>query len=194
LTGEAIVMLHVFVLYLHIAAAMLLVGGTAASRLADSGVRAAPDLSALRGALDVIRRAMRLNPLLAIAVLLTGAVLGRGWWSEPWFWVAVATWFANLVLAVRFVVPGHRSLHLAAEQAGHGEVPAEVDAARQRLPTLALDVMIGLDFGTLLLMVVKPSAATALLWPLAAVALACAIRYAMPMTRGERARPATVTG
>jgi hypothetical protein len=187
-------MLHSFVLYLHVAAAMLLVGGAVASRLAASGIRAAADLSALRGALDANRRTARLNPLLAGAVLLSGVALGRGWWDAPWLWAALATWIANLVLAVRFVVPGHRVLHIAAEHAGPGEVPAEIDALRRRLPALALDVMIGLDFGTLLLMVAKPSGVTALLWPAAAVALSCALRYAVPGGRGERVHPAAIAG
>jgi hypothetical protein len=179
-------MSHAFVLSLHIGAAMLLVGGTVASRLAGGGIRAAADLSALRGALDAVGRATRFNPLLAAIVLLSGAMLGGGWWGEPWFWVAVAIWFANLVLATRFVAPGHRSLHAALEHAGHGVVPAEVDALRRRLPAPALDVMIGLDLGVLLLMVLKPAGTTALLWPAAAVALSGAIRLALELVRGER--------
>lgn len=187
-------MSHSFVLWLHIAAAMLLVGGTVASRLAASGIGAAADLSALRGALDAVLRATRFNPLLAVTVLLSGALLGRLWWGEAWFWVAVATWFANLVLAVRFIAPGHRALHVALEHAGHGAVGAEIDALRRRLPAPALDVMIGLDFGVLLLMVVKPSAATALLWLAVAVALSCVIRYAPALARGGRARPVAAAG
>ncbi|MCW5634074.1 MAG: hypothetical protein KIT17_12135 [Rubrivivax sp.] len=185
-------MAHAFVLYLHIAAAMLLVGGTVAARLAGSGVRAATDLSALRGALDAVRRATRLNPLLAILVLASGAVLGRSWWSTPWFWVATAAWIGNLAMAVRFVGPGHRALGLAAQRAGSGAVPDGVDALRHRLaPALALDVMIGLDFGTLLLMVLKPSGTVpALLWPALGVLLSCAMRSTRPAARGEPAAAA----
>jgi hypothetical protein len=188
------VMSHAFVLWLHIAAAMLLVGGTVASRFAGGGISAAADLSALRGALDTVGRATRFNPLLAAIVLLSGAMLGGGWWGEPWFWVAVAIWFTNLVLAVRFVAPGHRSLHMALEHAGHGAVPAEIDTLRRRLPAPALDVMIGLDLGVLLLMVLKPAGAMGLLWPAAAVALSGAVRYALELVRGGRAGPAAAAG
>ncbi len=49
--------------------------------------------------------------------------------------------------------------------------------------------MVGLDLGTLLLMVIKPDLETALLWPLAGVTLMWAIRIATGVTRG--APPAT---
>lgn len=185
-------MLHSFVIFLHIASAMLLMGSTAASRIAERGLRAAPDLATLRGALDIVQRTTRFNPMLAIVMLVSGAILGRvGWWSEPWFWVAVATWIANLILAVRFVVPGHQVLGMAVAQAGDGPVPAPLDALRQaRAPAIALDVMIGLDFGTLLLMVIKPDVETALFWPLVGVALSCAIRFAGDLPRIGRSAPA----
>lgn len=186
-------MLHFFILYVHIAAAMLLVGGTAAARLADRAVRAAADLCALRGALGAVGSAARLNPALAVALLLTGAVLGRGWWDAPWFWVAVASWVVNAVLAARFAGPAHHALLLAAQRAGDGAVGADVDALRQRVaPALALDVMVGLDFGLLLLMVLKPSLAGALLWPAATVALSCALRHVPALAGGTRGRPAAV--
>lgn len=186
-------MLYPVVLYVHIASAILLVGGTAATRFAHSALRAAADLSALRGALDTLRRATCLNPALAVALLLTGAVLGRGWWDAPWFWVAVVSWVANSLLAARLLVPAHQSLQRAAQRGGDGVVPAEVDALRHRLaPALALDVMVGLDFGMLVLMVLKPAVAGALAWPAAAVALSCALRYVVPLARGERSRPAAV--
>lgn len=189
-------MLHSFVMFLHIASAMLLMGSTAASRVAERGIRAAPDLATLRGALDVVQRATRFNPALAIVLLISGAALGRGgWWSEPWLWVAVATWIVNLILAVRFVVPGHRALGTAAAQAGDGPVPAPVDALRHaRAPGIALDVMIGLDFGTLLLMIAKPDVETALLWPALGVAISCAIRFATNRPGNPRATPAPTAG
>lgn len=186
-------MLNMLVLYLHIASATLLMGATLASRLAERVVRGAPDLATLRGALEVVQRTTRFNPPLALILLVSGAYLGQeGWWSTAWFWVAVATWFSNLVLAVSLVVPGHRSLGFAAAQAGNGPVPAAIDALRGALvPAVALDVMIGLDFGTLLIMVIKPAASTAWLWPLLGVALGCAIRHARKL--GESARAVTAT-
>jgi len=184
-------MLNLFILYLHIASATLLMGSTLASRLAERVLRGAPDLATLRGSLEVVQRTTRFNPPLAIVLLVSGAYLGQeGWWSTAWFWVAMATWFANLVLAVRFVVPGHRSLGVAAAQAGKGPVPAAIDAMRRAVvPAVALDVMIGLDFGTLMIMVVKPGASTAWLWPLLCVAAGCAIRFA----RMRRASTRTTT-
>lgn len=185
-------MLNLLVLYLHIASATALMGATLASRLAEHTMRSAPDLATLRGALAVVQRTTRFNPPLALILLITGAYLGQeGWWSTAWFWVAVATWFANLVLAVRLVVPGHRTLGMAADQAGHGPVPPAIDALRRAVvPAVALDVMIGLDFGTLLIMVLKPGAATAWLWPLLAVGLGCAIRFARRAHASAHGAPA----
>jgi hypothetical protein len=185
-------MLNLIVLYLHIASATLLMGSTLASRLAERALRGAADLATLRGALDVVQRSTRFNPPLAMILLISGAYLGQeGWWSTAWFWVAVATWFSNLVLAVRFVVPGHRSLGITAAQAGDGPIPVAIDTLRRAVaPAVALDMMIGLDFGTLLIMVVKPGAATAWLWPLLGVALGCAIRAARSLHASGHASPA----
>lgn len=96
-----------FVLYLHVASAVLLMGGTVAARLAERAVHAAADLATLRGALDVLQRMSRFNPLLALQ-LASGAYLGRfGSWATPWYGVAVVTWFINLLLVARLVVnPG----------------------------------------------------------------------------------------
>lgn len=188
-------MTHLTLLALHIAAAMLLVGGSAAARLADAAIGSAADLSALRGALDALGRAARLNPVFAIVLLLTGAALGSGWWGTTWFWVAVAGWAVNTLLAARVVVPAQRALQLAVERAGRGPVPAEVDALRRRrMPAIARDAMLGLDVGILLLMVSKPSAGAAVPWPLAAAALSVTIGQLLPIARGGRARPAAAEG
>ncbi|GMV47038.1 MAG: hypothetical protein AMXMBFR66_24360 [Pseudomonadota bacterium] len=185
-------MIDLLVLYLHVAAAVVLVGATVASRLAERGVSDAPDLAALRGALDVGRRTGRANPLLALVLLASGLYLGRaGLWSAPWFWLAFATWFANLVLAARVVVPARRALGAAAAQAGEGAVPTQVDALRRaRAPAIAHDVMIGLDLGTLMLMLARPEPGMALLWPLLGVALSCASRVAASLPRLARPTPA----
>lgn len=187
-------MLNLFVLFLHMASAALLMGSTLASRMAEHAVRGAPDLATLRGSLDVVQRTTRFNPVLALILLISGAYLGQeGWWSTMWFWVAVATWFSNLLLAVRFVVPGHRSLGIAAAQAGNGSVPTAIDALRRAMvPAVALDVMIGLDFGTLLIMIVKPGASTAWLWPLVGVAVGCAIRFVRTLHASTRSAAAAV--
>ncbi len=120
-------MSHLFFLYLHVASATVLMGGTVASRFALLSLIGAPDLATLRGALAAVQRICRFNPALAIVMLISGAVLGRvGWWSDAWFWVAVATWMANSILALRFVVPGHHVLGKAAARAGDGSVPESV--------------------------------------------------------------------
>lgn len=173
-------MAYDFILYLHIASAMLLIGSSVASRAAERGLRTAPDVATLRGALDVVQRATRFNPALALVMLASGVWLGdAGVWSATWFWVAVATWCANLILAVRFVVPGHRSLGAAASQAADGPVPPRLDELRHaRAQLFALDAMIGLDLGTLVLMVSRPESGSALLWPALGVMLVWAIRAA----------------
>jgi hypothetical protein len=188
-------MTHLILLALHIAAAMLLVGGSAAVRLAEAAIGNAADLPTLRGALDGLGRAARLNPVFAIVLLLTGAALGSGWWGTTWFWVAVAAWVANNVLAASVVEPARRALQLAAEGAGRGPISAEVDVLRRRrVPAIARDAMLGLDVGILLLMVSKPSAGAAVLWPLAAAALSIAVGQLQPIARGGRGGPAAIEG
>jgi hypothetical protein len=179
-------MSHLFVLYLHVAVAVLLARNTAASRLAERNVLAAAELATLRGALSVLQQITRFNPLLAIALLLSGAYLGRqGMWATPWFAVAVAAWFANLALVVRYVVPNHKALGQAAGAAGDGPVVQAIDVLRKaRAPARALDAMIGLDFGVLMLMVTRPGIGLSLVWPALGVAAMLAYRVLAGAPKG----------
>jgi uncharacterized membrane protein len=189
-------MSYEFVLWLHVVAATLLVGSSVAARSARSSVLRASDLAALRGALDVVRRATRFNPLLAILLLATGVWLGSaGFWSAAWFWVALAGWFANLTLAVRVVGPGHQRLGALAGAAGDGPVPAAVDALRRaRATAFAMDAMLGLDLGLMLLMAVKPPPGTVLLWPALGVALVVALRVVGDPPRPPQKAPIRFVG
>ena len=169
-----------FVVFLHVASAALLMGGAVASRLAERAVGAANDLATLRGALDVLRRMSRINPALALLLLASGAWLGRhGMWATPWFLLAVASWFANLILVARFVLPHQRTLGMAVDRASEGPVPPAVDAQRSAsAPAYAHDAMIGLDFGVLVLMIVKPGMEWARAAPVLGAALMVTIRRA----------------
>ena len=174
-------------LFVHVLAAVMLMGGTVAVRLGHHAVLDASQLAALRGALDVVRRIGRANPVLALLLLASGAYLGTtGLWATPWFWVSLATWIANGVLAARIVVPAAQAIGAAAAAAGDGAVPTAIDAMRRApRPAIAHDVMIGLDLGTLAIMIAKPEWLGATLTPLLGVALMLGCRA----VAGARRRP-----
>lgn len=186
-------MIHTLVLYAHLLSAALLMGATIAARFARTAVLQAGDTSALRGALDVARRISRANPVLALVLLASGAWLGSaGYWRSPWFWVAVAAWFANLLLAVKVVVPAGQRAGAAGAQTTDGPVPAELDALRREPAAAAAhDAMIGLDLAILAVMIAKPAPVEAIVWPLLGVMLMLLVRLG---DRAIEARRAEATG
>jgi hypothetical protein len=91
----------------------------------------APTIDRLSDWLDVLRRSVRANPPAAMGLLASGLYLGsEGWWSQPWFYVALGAWVANFSCATFVVKPSVAALSRAATGAGSG--PA-VDRLRHSL-------------------------------------------------------------
>ena len=162
------------VLLVHIASGILLVSSALFAPLTRHAILRAPALDRLRDSLDFLRRSARANPAAAMALLATGLYLGSaGWWHQPWFFVALAAWIANLLLATFAVKPSVIALARAAAGAGNGPIGPDVDRLRRsRRWDVAEGLMRGNDLAMLYVMFVKPSAAESLL-VVAAAGLAC---------------------
>jgi hypothetical protein len=164
--------LYALALLVHVVGGCMLIGSTLSTPLIRRSILAAPTLGLVRTWLDFARRAGRLNPAAAFAVLGTGIYLGSaGFWTQGWFWVALAAWLANTLLAV-LVVDRTASALAAAAGSREGAIDAPVDAIRRsRAWELAEPVMRANDLGMLYVMFVKPSAIECVLVLAGAIAL-----------------------
>lgn len=166
------------VLLAHVSAAIALVSSGLFAPLVRRALIAAPSMDGVRLWLDFGRRAARANPAVSLAVLATGIYLGSaGWWSQPWFFVAGATWLANALVATLVVKRAAAATAAAAARTQGGAVTPEVDALRRsRAWTFGMDVLLASDFSLLYLMFNKPGLIESLLVVDGAVGVAVAVR------------------
>lgn len=149
---------YAFMVFVHVASAVALVGQSLGAPLIHARVRGARTLAELRLWLDFARQSARWNPPAALVLLGSGLYLGSaGWWRQPWFQVAVAAWLLNTLLAARLVKPAAAALGAAAARAGDGPVPDDMDALRRRKAWAAARVMLANDLAILYVMIDKPS-------------------------------------
>lgn len=145
---------------LHLAAATILIGGSVFSLHVRRAILEASSVGALRAWLGFARRSSSANPVAALVLLGTGISLGsRGWWAYPWFYVALAAWLANALLAGRVLRPAGMAMGAAmAGVPGDAPVEGQVDGLR-RSPgwRVAGSVMLASDVAMLYVMVQKPS-------------------------------------
>mgnify|MGYP001766972047 CR=1 FL=1 len=173
--------LYSVVLLVHIASAIVLVGSALFAPLTRHAILRASTVDRVLDWLDFLRRSARANPPAAMVLLASGLYLGsEGWWSQPWFYVALGAWVANFSLATFAVKPSVIALARAAAGAGSGPVGAEIDRLRRsRRWEVAEGLMRGNDLAMMYVMFVKPSAAESLV-VVAAAGLGClAIEWAL---------------
>jgi len=166
--------LYSVVLLAHIAAGIVLVSSAVFAPLTRGAILRATSLERLRDWVTFLERSVRANPPAAMLLLASGLYMGAtGWWSQPWFYVAVGAWVVNLLLATRAVKPSAIALARAAASAGDGQVGPDVDRLRHsRRWELGEGIMRGNDLAMLYVMFLKPPAAESLL-VVAAAGLAC---------------------
>lgn len=159
---------------LHLAAAMVLVGGSVFSLHVRRAILEASSAGALRTWLGFARRSSATNPVAALALLGTGVYLGSsGWWEYPWFQVALVAWLVNALLARQVLKPAGMALDSAlAGVADDAPVAGPVDALR-RSPgwRVAAAMMLASDVAMLFLMVQKPALVESLVVVLGALAI-----------------------
>jgi hypothetical protein len=152
--------LYAIGLFVHIGAAIVLVGG---SILATPAIRAAvlhaSTLPELRGWLAAGRPLATINPVASFTLLGSGLYLTHagGWWAAGWVHVAVALWLANTAIAAAVVKPAMHRLASTAMSAGDGLVGPDLDRLRRtRRWSVGHRVMLANDVGVLYLMTSKP--------------------------------------
>jgi len=168
------------VLFLHVAAAVVLAGSALFAPLSRAAVRRAATIWELRRALAFARDAVRVNPLAALVLLATGLYLAAGRWSEAWLVAGAALYVASAAVAVGIEKPAMARVAAAAPPSADGPVPASVDAARDSPAwDLATDALLANNVGAFFLMTYQPGPATS-----AATVAACAA--AVLVARGMR--------
>jgi hypothetical protein len=178
---------HALVLFAHVVAATVLVGGSLVAPFARHAIRDAPTLGALRPWLSFVRNSTRLHPLAALVLLASGVYLAAGRWSEGWLPVSTALFVVTSLVAVKAVgARGERIAALAAS-AGEGPIGPDIDALRRSAAWgVAGDVLVANDLAALFLMSVQPG----LLASIAAVVVSNGVVAALRAVRGGAPAPA----
>ncbi|MCC7383370.1 MAG: DUF2269 family protein [Deltaproteobacteria bacterium] len=178
------------ILFVHVLAGVVLLGGSIFAPLTRAAIRRAETLGALRSWLDFARRSARANPVAAMLLLGTGLYLGSaGWWSAPWFAAASVLFVINSAFAARVVAAESMRLGRAAAVLPDGAVPDHLDRLRWSLRwDTAADVLVACDVATLFLMTNKPTGAVTL--ATAALAISAVAGRRWLRRRGDRG-PAT---
>ena len=147
-------------LFLHIAAAIVLIGG---SILASPAIRAAvlraETLKELRTWLAAGRPLATIDPLASFTLLGSGLYLtsAGGWWNAAWVQFAIVLWVVNLITATRVVGPAMQRLAVTAATSSDGPVDTTVDRLRRtRRWSGGHHVLLANDVGVLYLMTAKP--------------------------------------
>lgn len=183
------------VLFVHVVAAVALVGHSLSSPIMRAALREADTVADLRRIVAFEGRVSRWNPAIALVLLVSGIYLGSaGWWIQGWFYLSLAAWVVNAALAGKIVKPWAGALMAASAGASDVRVPATIDAIRRSTKlAVAAQVMLANDVALLFVMMNKPtligSAAVFLALNAALVALAfvpARARAASPALTGAR--------
>lgn len=176
------------VLFVHVLSAVLLAGGTLSHPHTRAAIRDARSSQELADWLAFERRSSKWKPVLALVLLASGIYLGSaGWWTQSWFYVSVATWVANAVLAGVVLGRAEQALAGAIAQAPEGPVPPVADRLRRSTVWAAASgAMIANDVVLLYVMFNKPGlyGAIGLLAAANAVALALTLVRARQRSAG----------
>ena len=177
---------YAWALLAHVTAGSVLIGSSMVAVPVRRAAVGASSLDPLRMWLDFGRRSARANPIAAFVLLATGIYLGSsGWWTEPWFYVAAATWVINSSLAVLIVNPTAGTLGAAAARATGPEIPPDVAVLlRSTAWPIAEAIMRANDLVMLYVMFNKPSLAESCL----VVAGTAAVFVAVEEVRRRRLR------
>jgi uncharacterized membrane protein len=156
-----------FVLFVHVAAAVSLLGGSLfAAPAVRAGVRRAATVTELRTCVRMGRPLEVLNPVAALLVLASGTYLTQSaqFWSLGWVQVAVVFWIVNVITAAGFVKPVITAVALEARSDANEVIGARLDGLR-RSPrwTIGGDILMANDAAMLTIMMFRPGLAASLL-------------------------------
>lgn len=153
------------ILFAHVVAGVGLLATGLFAPLTLHLIRAAHTLAELRAWVAFEQRSTRWNPAAAFVLLATGVYLGSyGWWTQPWFFVAVGAWVVNAALAAAIVKRTAGALADQAQGPGEAPVPTGLNVTRwSRGWTAASASLLATDLAILYLMFAKPGLMVSLL-------------------------------
>ena len=151
--------LYTLTKYVHIAAAIVLVGSYLLAPVLHGAIRGATDVRAVRALALLQHRVLTASGPAAGLVLAAGIYLTLAGWSftDGWILVSIGLFAANGTLAMAVVDPHAKKLLAAANNAPDGPPdPVLTDLAHDARVGGALRIVVGIDLAILFLMVNKP--------------------------------------
>ena len=192
--------LYPFIVFIHIAAAAILVGGSVlAGPLVRAAARRTRATQDLRAFLTLAHTLEAVDPIVAMVVLASGVYLTSvsNFWTFGWVQVSTAFWMASSFVAVGVVKPLLGRLAAEAKAAADAQVSERLNALRWSARwTYGGDFLAATDAAVLYLMTMKPGLFCSLAVVAAAYILIFAVRLVVGRSRpvvAERSEPATVT-
>lgn len=149
--------LYGIVLFLHILAAIGIVGGSCLEHYFHVRMRRARTMDALTEWLSAMKTISALMPIFAVILLVCGAYMTFAhWnWQQPWIVVSLALLIGISVLAPSVLAPNLRAVARAASSGA--SLSAVADLLEAPLPNIAGGVFTGEALAIVLLMATKPS-------------------------------------
>ena len=145
--------------FVHIAAAIVLVGSYLLAPVLHGAIRGATDVRALRALARLQQRVISASGPAAVLVLASGVSMTLAGWSfsDSWIAVALGLFVANGALAMAVVDPHVKQLRAAADEASDGPLdPDLTDLVHDARVVGALRIVVGVDLAIIFLMVNKP--------------------------------------
>jgi len=151
--------LYTIMKFVHIAAAIVLVGSYLLAPVLHGAIRSATDVRALRALARLQHRVIGASGPAAALVLAAGVYMTLAGWSftHGWIVVSITLFVTNGTLAMSVVDPHVKKLLTAADGATDGPLDGELTNLVHNARVVgALRIVVGIDLAIIFLMVTKP--------------------------------------
>jgi uncharacterized membrane protein len=183
------------VLFVHVAAAVVLVGGSlVATPAIRSAALRARGVDELRLWLSFGGPFKTIDPVSSLALVASGAYLATAgdWWAHAWVQVALGLWVFNTAIAAGVQNPAIGRLATAARAAPAGPVTAGLDSLRSsRRWSVTANILLANDLAVLYLMVTKAGYVAATVTVVVAQAAVHGIARSLAHRRRAQCAPGT---
>jgi uncharacterized membrane protein len=145
--------------YVHIVAAIVLVGSYLLAPVVHRLIRGATDVRAVRALARLQQHAITAAGPAVVLVLASGVYMTLAGWSfaTSWIAVALALFVVNGALAMSTVDPHVKELLAAADEASDGPLDRELsDLVHDARVVRVMRMVVGVDLAIIFLMVNKP--------------------------------------
>ena len=166
--------LYTVMKFVHIAAAIVLVGSYLLAPVLHGTIRGATDVRALRALARLQHRVITASGPAAALVLAAGVYMTFAGWSftDGWIVVSIALFVTNGTLAMSVVDPHVKKLLAATDEASDGPPNVTLIGIMHDTKVLrAMRVVVGIDLAIIFLMVNKPGWAGSVAVAVAGLAL-----------------------